>query len=95
MKVRPLGNRVVIKIKNEKERKVGGIVLPETAKEIPNQGEVIAVGPGTYRGDVLVPLDVEVGDNVVYMRHAGTGIELDEEGDYIVISQDNILAVLE
>lgn len=95
MKLRPLGNRVIIKVKENKERIVGGIVLPETAKEKPNQGEVVAVGPGEYRDGQLIPMDVKVGDTVIYKKFAGSEVDLDEEGTYVIMDQNEILAVQE
>lgn len=95
MNLKPLGDRVIIKVKENAERIVGGIVLPETSKEKPNEGEVVAVGPGIYRDGQLIPMDVKAGDQVIYKKFAGSEVDLDEEGTYVIMSQDEILAVRE
>lgn len=95
MNLKPLGNRVIIKVKENAERIVGGIVLPETSKEKPNEGEVVAVGPGVYRDGELIPMDVKVGDQVIYKKFAGSEVDLDEEGTFVIMDQDEILAVRE
>lgn len=95
MSVKPLGDRVIIKVINNKERIVGGIVLPETAKDHPNEAEVVAVGVGRYRGDKLIPIPLKEGDKVVYRKNYGTEIELDEEGTFLILDEDDILAVIE
>lgn len=95
MQLKPLGDRVIIKIKENTERMVGGILLPETSKEKPNEGEVIAVGPGKYYDGQLLPMYVKEGDKVIYKKFAGSEVDLDEEGTYIIMSQDEILAIKE
>jgi chaperonin GroES len=93
--LKPLGNRVVVKPQEEEEITAGGIVLPETAKEKPQRGEVLAVGPGERndKGE-SVPLDVKVGDKVLFAKYAGTEIKLD--GDKLLILREtDLLAVVE
>ena len=95
MKLRPLGDRVVVKPVEEEERTPGGIVLPDVAKEKPQQGEVAAVGPGELneRGE-RNPMDVKVGDRVIYSKYAGTEVKLGEE-EYLILRQSDILAIVE
>ena len=93
--LKPLGNRVVVKPQEEEEITAGGIVLPETAKEKPQRGEVLAVGPGERndKGDA-VPLDVKVGDKVLFAKYAGTEIKVD--GDKLLILREtDLLAIVE
>ncbi len=95
MNVRPLRDRVVVKRLEEQEQKVGGIIIPDTAKEKPQQGKVVAVGNGrlTDEGKVI-PLDVKVGDTILFGKYSGTEIKL--EGDeYLIVREDEILAVVE
>ena len=91
MKLRPLGDRVVLKQSVAEETT---IVLPGQAKEKPQYAEVIEVGPGAVVDGKLVPMDVKVGDTVIYQKFAGSEVKLDDE-EYIVIKQDSILAIVE
>lgn len=96
MKIRPLHDRVVVRRKEEEKTTAGGIVLPGTAKEKPNKGEVVAVGSGRVldNGDVR-PIDVKVGDKVVFGKYAGTDtIEVNGE-ELIILSENDIKAVIE
>jgi chaperonin GroES len=96
MSVRPLRDRVLLeRVVEESEQKVGGIIIPDTAKEKPQQGKVIAVGSGRVndKGDVL-PLDVKAGDTVLFGKYSGSEIKLDGE-DHIILREEDILAVLE
>ena len=97
LKLRPLNDRVVIKPIDKEETFAGGeLVLPETAKEKPQQGEVLAVGPGRYDedGEKRLPLDVKVGDRVLFAKYSGTEIKL--EGDKVLIlKESDILAIIE
>ncbi len=95
MSLKPLGNRVILKVKKEEEKVVGGIVLPETAKTNQNEGEIIAVGTGKYHGEILVPIPVQVGDKVIYKEYSSSSIDLDEEGTYVIMDADDILAIKE
>jgi chaperonin GroES len=96
MKIRPLHDRVVVRRKEEKQMSAGGIVLPGSAKEKPNQGEILAVGSGRVldNGEIR-PLDVKVGDIVVFGKYAGTdAIEIDGE-ELIIISESDIKAIVQ
>ena len=96
MKIRPLHDRVVVRRKEEEEKTAGGIVLPGSAKEKPNQGEVIAVGSGRIldSGETR-PVDVKVGDTVVFGKYAGSDtIEIDGE-ELVILSESDIKAIIE
>lgn len=95
MNIKPLGNRVLVKVNEEKERVVGGIYIPETAQQKPYQGEVIAVGPGKKFEDKVIPMSVKVGDKIIYKDYAGAKLELDEEGTYLILNEDDIYAIVE
>ena len=91
-KLEPLGDRVVIKPSKREEVSRGGIVLPDTAREKPQEGEVIAVGPGRTTDDgKKIAMDVKVGDIVVYARYAGAELKIDEE-ELVVVREGDILA---
>ncbi|MCM8748888.1 co-chaperone GroES [Thermomicrobiaceae bacterium CFH 74404] len=93
-KIRPLGDRVVVKPIQREEVTKSGIVLPDTAKEKPQRGEVIAVGPGRLNDDgERMPMEVKVGDEVLFAKYAGTELKIDEE-EYLILSEKDILAVL-
>ncbi len=91
--VTPLHDRVLIKRIEEKESIKGGIIIPDTAKEKPQEGEVIAVGAGKIEKGVRVPLDVKAGDRVLFGKYSGTEIKVDDE-DYLILREDEILAKL-
>ncbi|WP_027881531.1 co-chaperone GroES [Meiothermus rufus] len=92
--LRPLGDRVVVKRIEEEPKTKGGIVLPDTAKEKPQKGKVIAVGSGRILDNgTKVPLEVKEGDTVVFAKYGGTEIEIDGE-EYIILSERDLLAVL-
>ena len=93
-RIKPLGDRVVVQPSAREETTKGGIVLPDTAKEKPSEGKVIAVGPGRVtEEDKLVPPEIQEGDTVIYAKYAGTEIRLDEQ-DYLILSERDILAKL-
>ncbi|HZU05528.1 MAG TPA: co-chaperone GroES [Chloroflexota bacterium] len=94
VKLRPLGDRVVVKPLPREEVTKSGIVLPDTAKEKPQEGEVLAVGPGRIDDGQRQPMDVKVGDRVLYAKYAGTEFKLDDE-ELLILSERDILAVLE
>ena len=95
MQVRPLHDRVVIKRLEEKEVVKGGIIIPDTAKEKPMEGEVVAVGPGKLQEDgKRSPIDVKPGDRILFGKYAGTEIKIDDE-DYVIMKEEEILAVFE
>ena len=92
IKLQPLADRVVVKPIEREEVTRGGIVLPDTVKERPQEGEVLAVGPGKLSEDgKRIPLDVKVGDIVVYAKYGGTEIKVDDE-ELIILNESNILA---
>jgi chaperonin GroES len=94
MNVRPLHDRIVIRRIEEKETVKGGIIIPDTAKEKPQEGEVIAVGKGKREKGELVPLDVKVGDRILFGKYSGTEIKLEGE-EYLIIREDEVLGVIE
>ncbi len=95
MKVRPLHDRVVVKRLEEEEKTVGGIIIPDTAKEKPQQGKVIAVGKGRILEDGKVtPLIVKEGDRVLFSKYGGTEIKIDGE-EHLIMREDDILAIFE
>ena len=93
MKLKPLGDKVVLKQMVEEETTKSGIVLPGTAKEKPQQAEVIAVGPGGMVDGKEVTMQVKVGDKVIYSKYAGTEVKLDGV-EYIVVKQNDIVAIV-
>jgi chaperonin GroES len=89
----PLDDRIVVKPGEEEETTVSGIVIPDTAKEKPQEGEVVAVGPGRFEDGQRVPVDVKVGDRVLYSKYGGTEVKV--KGDeYLVLSARDVLAVV-
>jgi len=94
MKLKPLGDRVVIKQLEAEEKTKSGIVLPSQAKEKPQQAEVLAVGPGGVVDGKEIKMEVKVGDRVIYSKYAGTEVKIDEQ-EYIIVRQSDILAVVE
>jgi chaperonin GroES len=95
MKFRPLHDRVVVKRIDAEEKSAGGIIIPDTAKEKPSQGEVIAVGPGGRdESGKLVPLDVQVGNRVLFGKWSGTEVKIDGV-EYLIMKESDIMGVLE
>ena len=95
MNLKPLGDRVVVKPSELEEVTSSGIFLPETAKEKPQQGKVIATGPGARKENgERIAMDVKVGDTVLYAKYAGTSIKLDGE-EYLILKESDILAIVE
>ena len=92
-KVAPLSDRVVVKPLEETEQMRGGLYIPDTAKEKPIQGEVIAVGPGRMEKGQRVPMELKVGDRVVYGKYTGSQVELEEE-EIILIKESDVIAKL-
>jgi chaperonin GroES len=92
-KVAPLADRVVIKAIEEAEQMRGGLYIPDTAKEKPQQGEIIAVGPGRFEDGKLVPMGVKVGDKVLYGKYSGTDVTIDGE-NYLILRESDVLAVV-
>jgi len=97
LKLKPLHDRVLVKPLEKEEMTKGGIVLPDTAKEKPQEGEVTAVGPGKPDEDGNpIPMSVKVGDRVIYAKYAGTEIEIEgEEKKWLILKESDILAIVE
>lgn len=95
MKIRPLGDRVIVKRVAGEEKTKGGIIIPDTAKEKPQKGEVLAVGPGkiTEKGDKIA-MDVKVGDTVLFGKYSGTDVKIEDE-ECLIMHQDDILGIIE
>jgi chaperonin GroES len=92
--LKPLGDRIIAKALKAEEMTAGGIVLPDSAKEKPQEAEVIAVGPGSQLDSgKKAPMDVKVGDKVIYGKYAGTEVKIGVE-DYIILRQEDVLAIL-
>jgi len=95
MKVKPLHDRIVVQRLDEGEQRIGGIIIPDTAKEKPQQGKVIAAGNGKTGDDgKRVPLDVKAGDKILFGRYAGQEVNLDGQ-EYLIMKEDDVLAVIE
>ncbi|MCL2389396.1 MAG: co-chaperone GroES [Elusimicrobia bacterium] len=95
MKIKPLGDKVLVKPLEAKEVKKGGIIIPDTAKEKPQEGEVIAVGKGKVADDgKVIALDVKAGDKVLFGKYAGTEIKI-EDAAYLIMTQEDILGIIE
>lgn len=92
-KVAPLSDRVVVKSLEETEQMRGGLYIPDTAKEKPQQGEIIAVGPGRYEKDKRVPMELKVGDKVLYGKYSGSEVTIDNE-QYLILRESDVLAVI-
>ncbi|MDF2593513.1 MAG: 10 kDa chaperonin [Clostridia bacterium] len=94
MNIKPLGDRVVIKVIESEETTKSGIVLPGTAKEKPMQGEVLAIGSGEIIDGKKVPLEVKAGDKVIYSKYSGSEVKMDGN-EYLIIRQSDILAIIQ
>jgi chaperonin GroES len=94
MKVRPLNDRLLVRRLEEKEAAKGGIIIPDTAKEKPQQGEVLAIGNGKLlENGSKVPLDIKVGEKILFGKYSGTEVKIDGE-DVLILREDEVLAVL-
>ena len=92
--IRPLADRVLVKRLDEaEEQKVGGIIIPDTAKEKPQEAEIVAVGPGRYEDGKRVPLEVSVGEKVLIGKYSGTEVKIEGE-EYLIMREDDILAIV-
>ena len=91
MDLQPLGDRVIVQPAEGEEKTPSGIVIPDTAKEKPQEGKVLAVGPGRYEEGKLVPLEVKTGDTVIYSKYGGTEVKVGGK-DYLILSERDILA---
>jgi chaperonin GroES len=96
MKLRPLGDRIVVKVLESEEHTKSGIVIPDTAKEKPQKADVLAIGTGKFSEQTgqRIPLDVKVGDTVVFAKYGGTEIKLDGD-EYLILSERDVLAILD
>lgn len=94
MNLKPLSDRVVVKMVELEETTKSGIILPGTAKEKPQVAEVVAVGPGATKDGVLVPMTVKVGDKVITSKYSGTEVKLGND-EYVIVRQDDILATID
>jgi chaperonin GroES len=95
MNVRPLHDRIIVERLEEQEQKVGGIIIPDTAKEKPQQGKVIAVGAGKAKDDgKRIALDVKAGDTILFGKYSGQEIKIDGS-EYLIMREDEVLAVIE
>jgi chaperonin GroES len=95
MKIRPLYDRIVVKRIEEQEQKVGGLYIPDSAKEKPQEGEVVAVGKGKRLEDgKVIPLDVQVGDRILFGKYSGSDIKLDTD-EYLIMREDEVLGILD
>ncbi len=95
MHIRPLHDRIIVQRLDEGEQKVGGIIIPDTAKEKPQQGKVIAAGHGKTKDDgTRIPLDVTAGDTILFGKYSGQEIKLDGE-EYLIVREDEVLAIIE
>ena len=91
MNLKPLGDRLIIEVIEEEETTISGIVLPDTAKEKPQRGTVLATGPGHYEDGDLVPIDVSVGDEVIYSKYGGTEVKAGGV-EYLILRESDVLA---
>ena len=95
MNIKPLGDRVLVKPVEEEEQVRGGIIIPDTAKEKPMQGKVVAVGPGKVTDDAKnLPMHVEEGQTVLYGKYSGTEVKIDGE-EYLIMSENDIFGIIE
>jgi chaperonin GroES len=95
MQIRPLYDRIVVKRLEDKETKIGGLFIPDSAKEKPQQGEVVAVGQGKRNDDgKLIPLDVKAGDKILFGKYSGSDITLDGQ-EVLIMREDEVLGILE
>jgi chaperonin GroES len=94
MKVRPLHDRIIVQRIEEGEQKIGGIIIPDSAKEKPQQGTVLAAGNGRNKDGKLVPLDVKAGDRILFGKYSGQELKLDGK-DYFIMKEDEVLAVID
>ena len=94
LKVRPLHDRVIVKRIEEEEKSKGGIIIPDTAKEKPQEGRVVAVGPGKREDGKRIPLDVKAGDKILFGKYSGAEIKLDGE-EHLIMREEDILGIIE
>ena len=96
LKLKPLGDRVIVEPIEQEEKTPSGIILPETAKEKPQEGVVLAVGPGRYgENDERIPMEVKEGDRVLFAKYAGTEVKLEGDKKVLVLRESDIMAIIE
>ncbi|OGR97247.1 MAG: co-chaperone GroES [Elusimicrobia bacterium GWF2_62_30] len=93
IKIQPLGDRVIIKPLEAKEVKKGGIIIPDTAKEKPMEGEIVAAGKGKMEDGKLIPMEVKTGDKVLYGKYSGTEIKINDE-EYLIMREEDVLGIV-
>ncbi|MCB1141462.1 MAG: co-chaperone GroES [Leptospiraceae bacterium] len=93
MAIKPLADRVLVEPKTEAEEKIGSLYVPDTAKEKPQEGTIVEVGPGKYEGGKQIPMEVKVGDKVLYGKYSGTEVKQGGK-DYLIIRESDILAIV-
>lgn len=93
MNLKPLGDRVIVKPSESEAKTKSGIVLPDSAKEKPQEGKVVAVGSGKYEEGERIPLEVKTGDKIIYSKYGGTEVKVDDV-EYLILSERDILAVV-
>ncbi len=94
MRIRPLQDRVIVRRVEEQEKSEGGIIIPDTAKEKPQEGQVIAVGPGRRDDGKVIPLDIAAGDRILFAKYAGSEVKLGGE-EHLILREEDILGVIE
>ena len=95
VKIRPLGDRVLVKPLDKEKQERGGLIIPDTAKEKPQEGEIVAAGKGKVSDDgKVLPMDVKAGDRILYGKYSGTEIKIDGD-EYLIMHQDDILGIVE
>ena len=95
MMIKPLGDRILVKPLEQKEVKKGGIIIPDTAKEKPQEGEVIAVGKGKIADDgKLIPMELKAGDKILFGKYSGNEVKIDNI-EYLIMNQDDVLGIIE
>lgn len=94
MKIKPLHDRVIVKRIAEEEKTKGGIIIPDTAKETPAEGKVIAAGPGRNEDGKVIPLGVKVNDRIIFSKYAGTEVKIEGE-EFLIMREEDILGVVE
>ena len=94
MTIKPLGDRIVLEAIEKEEKTASGIVLPDTAKEKPQEGRVVAVGTGRWENGQRIALEVKVGDHVIFSKYAGTEVKLGDK-EYLILRESDVLAIVE
>ena len=93
MKVKPLADRVVVKALEAESKTAGGIIIPDNAKEKPQEGEIVAVGPGKFEDGKKIEMELKVGDKVLYGKYSGTEVKIEDQ-EYLIMHQDDILGLV-